>query len=136
MNKRKGEVKIIIFAGGSDPLRKRLHLVISMHLALYKIEVCPTIAALSRRLRRSLDPLIIVLLITRREDLDAIMGLRELLNDRRLILILPDDNPDELTMAHALRPRFITYRDRDFLDVSAVLGRMIALQDRDAPLLP
>ena len=132
MKRRDRGIKAIIFAGAKDALRERLHLVISMHLATYRIEVCPTVASLSQRLHGPLpDPVIIILLISHRDELGALLGLSDLLNDRRLILILPEDNLDDLTMAHALRPRFITYRDRDFLDVSVVLGRMIALQNRD-----
>ena len=132
MKRRNRGIKAIIFAGARDPLRERLHLVISMHLAMYKIEVCQTVASLSQRLHGPLpNPLIILLLISNREELCDILALCDLLNDRRIILILPDDNPDNLAMAHTLRPRFITYRDRDFLDVSAVLGRMIARQGSD-----
>jgi hypothetical protein len=39
-------------------------------------------------------------------------------------LILPDDDPGTTVLAHTLRPRLITYRDSDFLDVASVLSRM------------
>jgi len=39
-------------------------------------------------------------------------------------MILPDDNSDTTVLAHTLRPRLITYKEGDFLDVAAVLSRM------------
>jgi len=43
----------------------------------------------------------------------------------RIILILPDEDNETITMGHTLFPRFSTYADSDFKDVAAVLKKMI-----------
>lgn len=52
-----------------------------------------------------------------------ILSLREFLHDRRIILVLPDSEPETVSLGHILRPRFITYGDSDYMDVSAILGK-------------
>ena len=43
----------------------------------------------------------------------------------RLILILPDREKGTISKGHLFRPRYLTYADGDFLDVAAVLAKMI-----------
>ena len=52
-----------------------------------------------------------------------ILELSELLHDRRIILVLPDSEPETVSLGHILRPRFITYGDSDYMDVSAIMGK-------------
>ena len=67
---------------------------------------------------------IAVLLLPSRQDLLSLFTIYDLLLDIRLILILPDRQADTIGMAHALHPRFLSYTDNNFKDVSAVLKRM------------
>lgn len=59
---------------------------------------------------------------------------REWLGDRRLILVLPDDDIETISQGHALRPRFVTYVESDFIDISAVLGKMLGVRVPQGPL--
>ena len=54
-----------------------------------------------------------------------ILSVKELLEDVRIILILPDRLPGTISKGHLLRPRFMTYADSDFEDVKAVLNKML-----------
>ena len=49
----------------------------------------------------------------------------ELLMDHKVILILPEAEPEMVAMGHALRPRFITYNDGDFLEMASVLRQLL-----------
>lgn len=119
-------IKIIYYSEINEPSSERLKRVIEMNFPRHHIEEYRTVEALSQRLEQPIPELpIIVLLAASREDLSAIMTLRELLLDRRIILVLPDDTPETASCGHMLRPRFITYRESDYGDVSVVLGRMI-----------
>jgi hypothetical protein len=119
-------IRIIYYSAANEPSRERLQRVIEMNFPRKHIEVCRSMEALSRRLAQPIPGLlIVVLLAASREELSGIIMLKELLLDRRIILILPDDEPETASLGHMLRPRFITYRSSDYSDVSIVLGRMI-----------
>jgi hypothetical protein len=62
-------------------------------------------------------------------DLLDILTLQHLLRDVRIILILPDDDDDTLAKGHALRPRFLSYREEGFADIADVLSRMIGRRE-------
>ena len=68
---------------------------------------------------------IAILLASSREELQDILSIRELLEDTKIILIVPDTNPDTVAKGHTLRPRFLSDCNSDFVDVAAVLGQMI-----------
>jgi len=70
-----------------------------------------------------------VLLASCRKDLLDILSLQDLLLYMRIILILPNREHDTVAMGHTLRPRFISYCDSDFLEVSGVLCRMMSALD-------
>ncbi|MEN6332381.1 MAG: hypothetical protein ABFD57_10375 [Smithella sp.] len=59
------------------------------------------------------------------KELEDILSIRELLEDAKIILIVPDTDPATLARGHTLRPRFLSDCGSDFVDVAAVLGRMI-----------
>ena len=61
-------------------------------------------------------------------ELAALIGMRHLLRDMLLILILPKCSPDGIPQSHIhmLRPRYISYADGDLSDVTAVLNKMNA----------
>jgi len=120
------EMRIIFYSSENEPTCERMQQVIEMNLSRNRIEACRTVEALSQRLEQPIaELLIVVILAASREELSSIMVLRELLLDRRIILVLPDDDPETASWGHTLRPRFITYRNSDYSDVSVVLGRMI-----------
>ena len=91
-----------------------------------QMEKCTTLADLTRRLRQPQNNIGIALLTAKtKQDLEDLVALRELLSDIRVILILPDRDHDTISKAHALYPRFLTYIDRDFDEVKAVLSKML-----------
>jgi len=124
--KTENNMRIIYYSAENEPSCERLQRVIEMNFPRKHIEACRSIEALSQLLEQPIPELLIVVLLTAsREELSGIMMLRELLLDRRIILVLPDDEPETASRGHMLRPRFITYRNSDYSDVSVVLGRMI-----------
>jgi hypothetical protein len=47
------------------------------------------------------------------------------MEDKRILLILPDDSPIVVSMAHQFFPRFFTYVNDTYEDLCAVLTKMI-----------
>jgi hypothetical protein len=58
------------------------------------------------------------------EDLDDLVANRNLFQNLRLVLILPDSDEGTVAKGHLLRPRFMSYQDDGFADLSAVLQKM------------
>ena len=96
-----------------------------------RLDICPSLAALEARLRKPIGRIRIgILLPANRRELAALNRLRHLLRDMRLILILPNTQPQTVSEGHALRPRFIGYIDDDPQDVAAVVHKMTAARSR------
>jgi hypothetical protein len=91
---------------------------------------CPSLVSLDKQLRKPLGRSPVGILIPADDDdLAALVGMRHLLRDMRLILILPADlQPNmagALAQAHMLRPRFVTHADKNLEEVTAVLWKMM-----------
>lgn len=89
------------------------------------VESCLDVSSLERCLRRSGDDLTLAVLLTAsHEELQEILGLRPLLNDIPLILILPDRDKDTVAQGHILAPRFLTDIQNNFHEIYDVLNKM------------
>ncbi len=117
---------LLIYSTRTEGAEERLLRVIGLLHPENKFEICRSIGELSKRLRQpSFNPTIAILLASSREDFEDILSIRDLLWDTKIILIVPDTSPDTIAKGHTLRPRFLSDCNSDFLDVTAVLSRMI-----------
>ena len=88
--------------------------------------ICHSIEDLTERRRQHFNgEIIAVFLIADQNDLSDILSIHNVLRDIRLILILPDHERTTISKGHKLYPRFVSYIDSDFSDVTAVLDKMI-----------
>ena len=105
---------------------KHLQSVIEELVPEDKTEIYRTIDSLSHRLRRPIcDLAVAVLLAASNEDLLDLLSISDLLDDLRVILLLPNREKDTIAKGHTMRPRFLTYADSNFSDVAAVLSKML-----------
>jgi hypothetical protein len=119
-------MNVIFYANQSSPQRERLQRVIDILVPRERIESYLSIKSLEKRLHQHIsEPMVFVLQVSRMQELLQLLQLRDCLIDRKLILILPDEDREIISRCHALRPRFITYIESDFIDVSVVLGKML-----------
>jgi hypothetical protein len=90
------------------------------------IEVYRSIEDLAHGLHRLYDHDTIVLLQARdREELLRILSLRDQLQGARVILLIPDREEETISLAHRLRPRFLSNSEGDFLSTMSVLRKMV-----------
>ena len=119
-------MNVIFYASERSAQRERLKRVIDILVSRERIESYLTIESLEERLHQPIsEPMVFVLQVSRMQELLQLLQLRDCLIDRKLILILPDEDRETISRGHALRPRFITYIESDFIDVSVVLGKML-----------
>jgi hypothetical protein len=117
---------LLIYSKNTRGAGERLLSAISLLLPEDKFDICRSIGELSKRLRQpAFKPNVAVLLTSSREELQKILSIRELLEDTKIILIVPDTNPETIREGHMLRPRFLCDCDSNFVAVVAVLGLML-----------
>lgn len=64
---------------------------------------------------------IAVIMVAEHEELVELARLKNTWDRLWTILVLPDSEPETVTLGHAIRPRFMTFAESDFGDVVAVL---------------
>jgi DNA-binding NarL/FixJ family response regulator len=58
-------------------------------------------------------------------ELDLLLTIKDLLSDMRLVLVLADNDPQTLSKAHALAPRFISFVDAGIEPLVSVVEKML-----------
>jgi hypothetical protein len=118
------KMEIILYAPNSDQndIRQRIEgLIPEKRLKIYR-----TLEGLSERLHRPIDPeTIMIIVASSREKLSEVSPLRRILGDVRTVVVVSDQEPATVALAHQLRPRFLTYANSNLDDLAAVLQKMI-----------
>jgi len=69
-------------------------------------------------------PDVLVLFIANQMELEEFLYIKNVLLFTKIILVLPDREKETIAKAHKLFPRFISYRENDFSEVTAVLEKI------------
>lgn len=124
---------VIFYRSIADDTARRLQEAIEAGVSDGKSETFESIKGLSDRFRQpARSECIAILLIMTRAELREILLIKDLFDDVRVILILPDKLSETISIAHKLRPRFLSFIDSDFKDVSTVLEKMLRLVEQKA----
>ncbi|HAJ28503.1 MAG TPA: hypothetical protein DCG53_14895 [Syntrophus sp. (in: bacteria)] len=127
-------MNVIFYSAPGVSQGEKLQRVIDILVPRNSVETFRTMPSLLKRLHQPLsEAVVFVFLISSRQELLELVGYQEWLHDRRLILVLPDDDMETISRGHALRPRFVTYAESDFIDISAVLGKMLGVAALQSP---
>lgn len=121
-------MNVIYYSALRASRRDKLQRVIDVLVPRNNVETFRSIPSLLQRLHKPLpEAVVFVFLVSSKQELTELVEYREWLKDRRLILVLPDDDIETISRGHALRPRFVTYVESDYIDISAVLGKMLGV---------
>ncbi len=75
-----------------------------------QIESFETVAAFHERLKKPrYEPACAMLFAPDRQDLADLLSIRQLFRNIPIVLVIPRSNHDVVSMAHRLRPRFLSY---------------------------
>jgi hypothetical protein len=117
---------VIFYSAICGGPEERLLRIIEKVVSEENLKICRNVDAFSRALRQPRGCAVIaILLASSGRDFQDIFSLRELLLDIKIILVLPDSDPDTVAKGHILRPRFMSDCNSNFQEVAAVLKRMI-----------
>ena len=118
---------VLLYSTSKKGPGERLQSVIKAFVPKREIELLGTIQSLSRRLREPKDDKDIgILVAASRDELRELVSVSDLLEDLRIVLVLPDREEETIAKGHTLKPRFLSYADSNFIDVAAVLSKMLA----------
>jgi hypothetical protein len=122
-------MKVLLYTTEKSKVGERLEKMIKASINGTDVQVHRSIEMLTHKL---CEPMavscedIVVFLAASKKDLQDILSVRHLINDVRVIIILPDMEKATIAKGHLLRPRFLTFNDNNFEVVTAVLSKMIA----------
>ncbi|MFH1090580.1 MAG: hypothetical protein V1742_03320 [Pseudomonadota bacterium] len=118
---------VLIFSSLAHEAEPMFQQAVSALVPEDRLETYRSLAALARRLRQpACDRTIAVIRVSDQGELSELSDLSHLLAHVQLILVLPDESKETMEKAYRLHPRYVSYFDRDFLDVAAVLSKMLS----------
>ena len=110
----------------------RLCNMIVKTIPLESIGIFQTLESFNNRIRQGrTDITAAVVFASDRQDIIKLQGIRELISDMRMIMILPDAEEESVKMGHSFYPRYISFTDSTFEDVAAVLQKIISNTRKD-----
>ncbi|MEE9910633.1 MAG: hypothetical protein K4571_02815 [Deltaproteobacteria bacterium] len=129
--KRTMPVGLILYLPEEAGLGEKLLSIIQSAVPGHKIERCHSIEELTGRLHQPIcDVGICVLYAASRADLMEMIYLSDMLGELRVVLVLPDNQPEMLEKAHRLRPRFIVSTASDLQHLEGVLRKLIDIYEK------
>ena len=124
------EMATIVYTPSINELERRFLALLEMAIPRKRFEVCYSIGELSTRLGMPLSNVkVAVFFAVTRTEITRILSLGDLMANVKSILVLSDEDKDTMIKAHTLRPRYVTWIDRDLIDVVTVTKRMVDLYD-------
>lgn len=118
-------MQIFLYFSEIEEKGKEVKRVMEELFSTDQVVVFRSIDNLSQKLLepREEKPIVVILDFTKDELLNLV-SIREQLHPVRLILVLPDAEEATISLAHRLRPNFLTYVHSDPQELKAVLQRM------------
>jgi len=118
-------MKIIFYGSGSLSVDQKVQGMLMTHVPMEGLETYRSAHDLARRFRyRSHDVEAAVFIASELQELRALINLRALFEDTRIILILPTSEAQLVSQGHLLYPRFIGYADGNLNDIDAVIEKL------------
>lgn len=119
-------MQVFLYSSEFEKKEKEIQKVMEELILPDQLEVLRSSSNLSQRLQGLWEEKpIAVILVSKKDELIDLVSLRDQLHAVRLILVLPDAEEGTISLAHRLRPNYLTYVHRDLNELKAVLKRML-----------
>ena len=120
--------RVFFYAREQRDTERRLRGVIDVLVPRDEIEVCRSVPELAQKLGRPKingTRTLVVLVSSSLKDLEDLLSIHDLFDGAFVIMVLPEDDPESIALAHKMRSRFITYRASSFADVAGVAAKVL-----------
>jgi hypothetical protein len=119
-------IQIICYSSQQKDLSERLSFLLNSLASDVTLVVHRTLESFSSDLGKFRGGEVIAIVVAAsKEELADIVSIKDLLVNRRVLLVLPDLDEETVARGHALRPRFVSHIHGNLGEVAAVLKKMI-----------
>ncbi len=116
---------IHLYISGPGSFANRLKAVLWNSLSAFPVIQYYSIEAIGRVMPTVYDEKAVALvMVTEKKELEELAEKNYFWDRVKTILILPDSDPETISLGHALKPSFVTFIENDFSDALAVLNHI------------
>ncbi len=123
-------MKLILYSNGNEDVFKKLMNKITPVIPEREVDVYRDMNNLIRRLKGPKSGISVMVLVTDRNNLSDLLSFRDFFMDQRIILVLPDGEKETMADAFKFYPRFYTTMDSNFVNLQAVLYKMLGKKEK------
>ena len=117
---------VLYYSEEAERHGRKLQEVLNNDLPDMRLELFTDFEELVTGLQRpEVDPAAVVLVIGSRMELDEFLPLRPILQNTRVILVLPDQARDTLNLAEQLDPYYIKPPGDDFVELAYIVDEIL-----------
>jgi len=117
---------ILFYFSSEDGTGEMLQRIMTRFTAAAEVKVFRNWGIFVKNLMKPrVNTAIAVILLSQREELLDAVSVRDLIHEYKLILILPDKEEETISLAHSLRPNFMTYKMGNLHELEIVLKKML-----------
>ena len=122
-------MKLLLYFKETNSTTKHLQRVVEKLVPPKGVTSYHSFKTLSERLHQPKNGLNILVLVAGDVlDLSNFITLKNTLSEFRIILVLPDHDEKTLAMGHKIFPRFVSFTDSNFSDVTLVIKNLLKKQ--------
>ena len=119
-------VNLIIYKKTRDAAEGQLQVLFESLVSKQNIDIYHSVGSLKQKiLRTSYAEGIVILVAEKRDDLAELVPILDLFRKLRIILVLPDREPETIQIGYQLEPRYLSFIDRGYAEIKAVLQKML-----------
>lgn len=119
-------MNLIVYKKTKDSAEGQLQVLFESLVSKQNIDIYHSLVPLKQKiLRTSYAEGIVILIAEKRDDLSELVPILELFRKLRIILVLPDREPETIQIGYRLEPRFMSFIDRGHSEIKAVLQKML-----------
>jgi hypothetical protein len=119
-------VNLIIYKKTRDAAEGQLQVLFESLVSKQNIDIYHSVGSLKQKiLRTSYAEGIVILVAEKRDDLAELVPILDLFRKLRIILVLPDREPETIQIGYRLEPRYLSFIDRGYAEIKAVLQKML-----------
>jgi hypothetical protein len=128
---RRVAMRLLVCSTDQNRSLKFMQATSSLSSDALSLDLFQSLESFFERLQQPIPPNTAALIVTGdAQDLGKLVSMAEFLWNLRVIVALPDDSPETLSLARRFWPRYIASADSDFSDVAAVLKKMASGRKR------
>ena len=120
------QIEILIYFSTEDGTGAQLQKIMKQFVSEVQVRIFRNWKVFVNKLMSpKIKRVIVVVVLSQREELLDALSIRDIFHEYKLILILPDQEEETISLGHSLRPNFMTHKMGNFQQLEMVLEKML-----------